>query len=90
MELNGELIYKYDSQKDGFNLITLGSILSNEHIKNTLDDNFIWYLKMFLVDSRALNLRNRICHGLCYFKEFDYWHIEASRYLQILLKLSKI
>lgn len=90
LELNGELIYKYDSQKDGFNLITLGSILSNEHIKNTLDDNFIWYLKMFLVDSRALNLRNRICHGLCYFKEFDYWHIEASRYLQILLKLSKI
>lgn len=90
LELNGELIYKYDSQKDGFNLITLGSILSNEHIKNTLDDNFIWYLKMFLVDSRALNLRNRICHGLCDFNEFDYWHIEASRYLQILLKLSKI
>ncbi|WP_422386775.1 DUF4209 domain-containing protein [Brachyspira aalborgi] len=57
-------MYKYDSQKDGFNLITLGSILSNKHIKNTLDDNFIWYLKMFLGDSRALNLRNRVCHGL--------------------------
>lgn len=90
LELNGELIYKYDSQKDGFNLTTLGSILSNEHIKNTLEDNFIWYLKMFLVDSRALNLRNRVCHGLCDFNEFADWHIEASRYLQILLKLSKI
>ncbi len=90
LELNGELIYKYDSQKDGFNLITLGSILSNEHIKNTLDDNFIWYLKMFLGDSRALNLRNKVCHGLCDFNEFGDWHIEASRCLQILLKLSKI
>ncbi len=90
LELNGELIYKYDSQKDGFNLITLGSILSNEHIKNALDDNFIWYLKMFLGDSRALNLRNKVCHGLCDFNEFGDWHIEASRCLQILLKLSKI
>ena len=90
LELDGELIYKYDKENHGFNLLTLGTILNTEHLKDILGNDFLYYLKMFLVDSRALNFRNNICHGLYNFNEFNDWYIEASRCIEILLKLSKL
>lgn len=48
----------------GFDYITFGTILNYSLLKDSLGEDFIFYLKLLFTESRGWNVRNNICHGL--------------------------
>jgi len=76
------------SKKGTMQARTLGDILSDPVLKDTLDEDIRLYLVALLVDQRGLNLRNRVAHGLLEFNQLD--HSFSNRVLHVLLTLRLI
>ena len=72
----------------GLILRSLGDMLSDPAVANTLGKDITLYLRVLLVDQRGWNLRNNICHGLIPYSQIDVKI--ADRILHVLLVLSLV
>ncbi|WP_147804742.1 DUF4209 domain-containing protein [Alkalicoccus halolimnae] len=77
---------KANTNKGGFDVITLNDILNSEILLEVYNIDTILYLKATLNDSRGLNLRNNILHGLSGINNYN--EKIASLMVQILLIIS--
>lgn len=60
----GERTIRYNEELNGYEYITLGSLLRSEKVKEVLGENLSSYLTFLYTDPTGLNLRNLICHGI--------------------------
>ena len=60
----GALVMKSDPDTGGFQVIGLGKILNHQSFRNHVPNDFRFHLKALYSDSRGINLRNDIAHGL--------------------------
>lgn len=82
-EADGVNIYKEVSKNEGYDLKTLDAVLRDGIIKNTLGENFAYYLQVFLTNPKGLNVRNSVCHGLFSYDDFNC--MIADRLLHVML-----
>ena len=66
----------------------INNILADEQVRSSLGENVWRYLFVLLADSRGLNLRNRMAHGLLDYSEFN--QTTALRVIHAILTLSLI
>jgi hypothetical protein len=65
LEQAGGLVLK-KGKYDGFNLISLDSMLEDHLLERILTDDLCFYFRTLLTDPRGWNLRNEVCHGLLF------------------------
>ena len=87
LELSGGSIIK-PSRNGGFNLKTLGELLSSEEIVLVLGEDVAFYLRTLLTDQRGLNIRNDVCHGILRYEMMS--NTIADRLIHVLLTLALI
>lgn len=87
LEINRSSRYRVGRNR-GLVLRSLGDMLSDPAVSNTLGKDITLYLRVLLVDQRGWNLRNNICHGLSPFSQIDAKI--ADRILHVLLVLSLV
>lgn len=71
----------------GFQLHTLDDLIRNPHVKTLFGEDCVTYFRVVLSETRGLNLRNRVCHGLVDPQELN--QITSSLLLHILIILSQ-
>lgn len=76
------------TDKDGIREGDLGSYLRKKEVEEIFGDDFGDYLKILLVEKDAINLRNRLAHGLLKYPEFN--EVFASLMLFVYLKLGTL
>jgi len=62
-------------------------MLRDENVNNALNENTILYLKTLLTDSKGLNLRNNVCHGISNSNILDSFLL-ADRVFHVIICLS--
>lgn len=64
-----------------------GGLLTDNEVKNVLEDNIIEYLKIKYADINGINFRNKLSHGYLKIDEFN--HRNSFAVIFALLKLVK-
>jgi len=82
---SGAIVIKQNRER-GFDSKSLGLLLALDEIKNAIGEDGVAYFKFSLSDRKGLNLRNKICHGLC--TNDDYTAENADLIFLILMRLS--
>jgi plasmid maintenance system antidote protein VapI len=67
----GGSVMKPDPYHGGFQSIALGEVLCHERFRAAIPEDVRFHLRVLLQDSRGLNLRNEIAHGLAARELFD-------------------
>jgi hypothetical protein len=86
----GGITVSLDSESKSYREKELGTVLRDplmaQFWKQSAKRDIALYLRVVLTDQRALNVRNRICHGLC---EPDWFTPQITdRLMHILMLLS--
>jgi hypothetical protein len=69
---------------------TLTDILEYEPaIKDKFGEDAHLYMVAFLADSRGLNIRNRMCHGLMMESDFNRWVSDRVLHTMLLLGMCR-
>lgn len=64
IEISGGTVIRPQKDKKGFMQRILDDILRDSVISKTFGEDFAYYTRILLTDSRGLNIRNNLCHGL--------------------------
>jgi hypothetical protein len=67
----GGVVTKPDSHHGGFQVVSLGDVLSDDLMRSQLPEDIRFHLRVLLQDPRGLNLRNEFAHGLAAHELFD-------------------
>lgn len=87
LELTGGSVLN-QGRNGGFQLKVLGELLRDSKIIGFLGDDNTKYLRILFTDPRGINLRNKVCHGICSADELGFTY--ADRVIHILLILALV
>lgn len=76
------------SDKDGIREGDLGSSLRKSEVEKMFGEDFNDFLKILLIEKDAINLRNRLAHGLLKYSEFN--EVLASIIVFVYLRLGTL
>ncbi len=68
--LGGAVTKRGPNGGGGFQMISLGEVLSHERFKAAVPENIRFHFKVLYQDPRGLNVRNEIAHGVAAFELF--------------------
>lgn len=66
----GGAVTRPDPDTGGFQMISLGDVLSHERFKSKVHEDIRFHLKVLYQDPRGLNIRNEVAHGIASFELF--------------------
>jgi hypothetical protein len=88
----GVSVMKPDPHHGGFQSIALGEVLCHERFRTAIPEDVRFHLRVLLQDSRGLNLRNEIAHGIAarelFHRGIANWVIHAIVLLGAICKRS--
>ncbi len=88
LEMFGGAVLEKTRMENGFKYKTLDKLLREEIVVHVLGENLAFYIRATLTDTRGLNLRNEICHGLV--KDGGIDAVRINKIIHILLCLGLI
>ena len=88
VKFTGGPIYRPDRRRGGLHLRNLDELLRDERVVASLTQDVTRYIQVLLTDSRGLNIRNDVCHGMTDAESFV--PAMADRVLHVLLVLSLV
>lgn len=74
----------------GFKELTLDTLLEEEKLKEVLGEEFIYFLKYFLVEKEGTNLRHDIAHGLVKFESLGEIYSDLVLYILLVFATFKV
>ena len=69
-------------------LKTLDEILRDERILMAMGEDASLYFRVLFTDPRGWNIRNSVCHGVCFSETFNFQ--VADRIFHVLLVLAQL
>jgi hypothetical protein len=74
----------------GFKELTLDALLGEEKLKETLGEDFVYFLRYFLIENEGTNLRHDIAHGLVKFESLGEIYSDLILYIWLVFATFKI
>ena len=87
VELLDESTLEIKKSNNTLQLKTLDTLLREKSLL-TMNENFVYYMRILYTDSRGWNLRNLVCHGLSPLKYFN--HTTTDRIFHSLICVGSI
>lgn len=81
-------VLKKSRNGSSFQLKLLDELLRDESLVKILGSDMCLYFRVLLTDSRGLNIRNNVCHGLLNLDDLDAY--KATRVVHVLLCLALV
>ena len=89
VELSGGSILR-ENGFDGFNYQTLDGLIKNDNVKVMFNNGseIIFYFRSVLSESRGLNIRNNICHGILRAEDINFTY--SLLVIHVILLLAQV